>query len=553
MYDRFDAGRLIAQTLSGSGVETLFCLHGGHIDPILYGCAKEGIRIIDTRHEQAAAHMAEGWSLATGRTGVCAVTAGPGITDAVTGLANAYMAASPMLCLAGSSPMSGDDTWTLQDMAQLPMVNPITKWARVCKTPERADDYVAMALAEARNGRPGPAYLEFPLDVLMRPIKETTRDTSIYEQPGSPGADPDLLDEVAAAVARAERPILIAGSGAHWARAGVALGELARTAGIPVFTTNAARGEIPDADDWCLGPAIPMGGAFGLALTADVVICLGTRLGFTMLDGKLFANKTLIRVDVDAAETRRNRPGEINVVADAAVFCKQLASGWEGSAPAQRLQWRDQLQAASESAKKAFFAQASTEGSPIHPLAIVSAINEISELGDTLVADGGDSMVWAMAGFEARGPGQVLGTNAYFGCLGVGIPFAIAAKAARPDRSVFLMQGDGSFGLNAMEFDTALRHDLPFVCVIANDAAWGMSKHGQGLQYGYEDLVATELGIRPYHEMIRGLGGHGELVTDASEIRPAIERALAADKPACVNVMIDPAIYSPATAAMLGL
>lgn len=553
MYDRFDGGRLVGQTLSASGVDTLFCLHGGHIDPILYGCAKEGIRIIDTRHEQAAAHMAEGWSLATGRTGVCAVTAGPGITDAVTGLANANMAASPMVCLSGSSPLSGDDTWTLQDMAQLPMVKPITKWARVCTTPERTGSYTAMALAEARNGRPGPVYLEIPLDVLMKPIDGSKVDKSSYDPPTPPAADPSVIEEIAKAVADADRPIIIAGSGAHWAGAGSDLSNLGKTAGIPVFTTNAGRGEIPDDDDWCFGPTFPLGSGFGAALSADLIICLGTRLGFTLMDGKMFANKTVIRVDVDAGETRRNRPGEFNVIADAALFCRQLAAGWEGGVSESRKAWRDQLQSAGESARAAFFSQATQSGSPIHPLAIVKAINELSGPGATLVADGGDSMVWAMAGYEARGPGQVLGTNAYFGCLGVGIPFAIAAKAARPSEAVFLMQGDGSFGLNAMEFDTAIRRDLPFVCVIANDSAWGMSKHGQGLQFGYEDLLATELGVRPYHEMVAGLGGYGELVTEAEEIKPAIDRALASGKAACINVLVDPTVYSPATAAMLGL
>lgn len=553
MYDRFDGGRLIGQTLATSGVETIFCLHGGHIDPILYGCAKEGIRVIDTRHEQAAAHMAEGWSLATGQTGVCAVTAGPGITDAVTGLANANMAASPMLCLSGSSPLSGDDTWTLQDMAQLPMVKPITKWARVCTTAERAGQYASMALAESRNGRPGPAYLEVPLDVLMKPVDGSKVPSYSYEPPSPPAANPDAIAEVAKLIGGAERPVIIAGSGSHWAGAGSDLSHLAKTVGIPVFTTNAGRGEIPDQDEWCFGPTFPLGSAFGMALSADLVICLGTRLGFTLMDGKMFASKTLIRVDVDAGEIRRNTPGEINIVADAAVFCRQLANGWEGGVSPARQAWRDQLQSAGEAARAAFFTQATDTGSPIHPLSIVRAINELSGPEATLVADGGDSMVWAMAGYEARGPGHVLGTNAYFGCLGVGIPYAIAAKAARPNHPVFLMQGDGSFGLNAMEFDTALRHDLPFVCVIANDSAWGMSKHGQGLQFGYEDLIATELGARPYHDMIAGLGGYGELVTEAEEIKPAIERALASGKASCVNVTVDPTVYSPATSAMLGL
>ena len=256
---------------------------------------------------------------------------------------------------------------------------------------------------------------------------------------------------------------------------------------------------------------------------------------------------------MDAGETLRNRPGDLNLIADVRVFCEELAGNWNGNPSEQRRQWASQLRSAGEEARKAFFSQAPSSGSPIHPLAIVREIVDVGGEDATLVADGGDSMVWAMAGYRANGPGHLLGTNAYFGCLGVGIPFAIAAKLARPDQPVLLMQGDGSFGLNAMEFDTAIRHDIPFVCVIANDNAWGMSRHGQGLQFGYDSTLATELGPRPYHEMVKGLGGYGEAVTEAEEIAGAIGRGLDSGIPACINVAVDPSIYSPATAAMLGL
>lgn len=553
MYERYDAGRLAARALADSGVDHLFCLHGGHIDPILYGADAEGIRLIDTRHEQAAAHMAEGYALATGSLGVCAVTAGPGITDAITGLANANMGCSPIVCLSGSSPIKSDDTWTLQDMAQLPMVRPVTKWARVCSVAERAGEYAVMAMAEALGGRPGPAYLELPLDVVSKAVDSEAVPRHSYQAPTPAGADPDLLPQVVDLIEKAERPIVIAGSGAHWSGASEALGTLAATIGLPVFTTNAGRGIIPDSNPWGMGPTMPMGNAFGAALGADLVICLGTRLGFTMLDGKLFTSKTVIRVDMDPGETLRNRPGEINLVADVAVFCRQLAAGWEGGPTDERREWAKQLKVAGDGARKAYFAQAAKPGDGIHPLSIVESICEVGGDESTFVADGGDSMIWAMTGYRANGPGHILGTNAYFGCLGVGIPFAIAAKLARPESPVILMQGDGSFGLNAMEFDTAIRHNIPFVCLVANDNAWGMSRHGQGLQFGYDSTLVTELGPRPYHEMVKGLGGYGEMVTEADGIADAIRRAIDSNLPACINVPIDPSIYSPATAAMLGL
>lgn len=410
-----------------------------------------------------------------------------------------------------------------------------------------------MALAEARNGRPGPAYLEIPLDVLAKPVDESTALAPAYQAPAAPGPDPKALETVAAMIEGADRPIAIVGSGAHWSGASQALREMAEKVGMPVFSTNAGRGVVPDTHDWSFGPPIPMGGAFGQALAADLVLCLGVRLGFTLMNGQAFRGKTVIRVDLDAGEVQRNRPGDLNIVADARVFCEQLAGGWDTGISEARASWGEQLRTAAKVNRDSLVAMAQTAGGQIHPLAIVNAVNDAAPEDATLVADGGDSMVWATFAYVAHGAGQVMSTGAYLGCLGVGIPFAIAAKVARPESPVFLIQGDGSFGLNAMEFDTAIRHGLPFVCLVANDGAWGMSKHGQGLQYGYDHLVATELGVRPYHEMVKGLGGYGELVKEASEIGPAIKRALDSGLPACINVVVDPTVYSPATQAMLGL
>ncbi len=550
MYDRHDAGRLVGRTLAASGVDHLFCLHGGHIDPILYACQREGLRIVDTRHEQAAAHMAEGWALATGETGVCAVTAGPGISDAVTGLANAQMSSSPVLCLAGARPLREADTWPLQDLAQLDMVRPVTKWARSCATARRAGEYTATALAEARSGRPGPVYLDVPFDVLATPVPEDAAAPAVaFAVP--PGADPDAVAEVAAVLSAAERPIVLVGSGAHWSRAGDALARLAETAGLPVFSVNAGRGVLPDAHPWSFGLPMPIGGAFGEAMAADVVLCLGVRLGFTLLNGNLFAGKTIIRVDLDAAETARNRPGDHRLVGDTKVVCRQLADAWEGGVSAARSAWGDRLRGAAEANRRNLLSSVGElAAKPIHPLELVRAAAEVAGPDATLVADGGDIMTWALLAFPAHGPGRLMSTGTYLGCLGVGIPFALAAKLARPEHPVILVEGDGSFGFNAMEFDTAVRHEIPIVCLVGNDGSWGMSRHGQGIQFGYDHLVATELGHRPYHEMVKALGGYGEEVQDPAELRPAIERALASGLPACINAVIDPKICSPVTLAM---
>lgn len=550
MYDKHDGGRLVARTLAASGVENLFCLQGGHIDSLLYGAQNEGLRIIDTRHEQAAAHMAEGWALATGEAGVAAVTAGPGVSDAITGLANAYMSLSPMMLLCGARPLAHADTWPLQDLNQLDMVRPVTKWARVCTTAQRAGEYAAMGLAEARNGRPGPVYLEVPLDVMFAETPENTPVTAAVE-PSAPGPDPEALSRAAAVLAAAERPMVIVGSGGHWSGASEALAELAETAGLPVFSINAGRGVLPDTHEWSFGATLPFGSAFGEALMADVVLVLGARLGFTMLNGAFLAGKTVIRVDIDPPETGRNLAGTHNLVSDARVFCETLARGWEGGISPARAAWGDKLrEAANRNRAAQIESYADASDKPVHPFQLVQAIEEAAGPDATLVADGGDIMTWSAMAFTARGPGRLLSVSTYLGCLGIGIPFALAAKLARPDNPVFLLEGDGSFGLNAMEFDTAIRHKLPFVCIVGNDGSWGMSRHGQGLMYGYDQHVGVDLGVRPYHEVVRALGGHGEFVDSADELRGAIDRALESGLPSCVNVGIDPAIYSPMTQAM---
>ena len=545
MADQLNAhlncGEVIAKVLASSGVRNLFCLQGGHIDPILFGCEDEGIGIIDTRHEQAAAHMAEGWARATGETGVCAVTAGPGLSDAVTGLANAYMEGSPMLCLAGARPIAEAETWPLQDLDQVGIVSPTTNWARSCVTASRVAEYTTLALAQARSGRPGPTYLDIPIDVLSKTLPH---DTPIprYAPPAPPAPEPTALEEAQRVLEQAERPIVLAGSGAHWSQAGEALAHLSETSGLPILTFNQGRGVLPDRHPW----SFSLAQLFTEAFKADAVLCLGLRLGWTLMRGKLFADTPMIRVDLDAAETNRNRPGDINLVADVRVFCEQLAKSWESGISAARNEWGDRLRAAAKKTQEATQGMLARRDPQkmIHPFQLVTTAVEAAGPDASFVGDGGNILTWASLGFPAEAPGRVLATGSYLGCLGVGVPFALAAKLARPEHPVVLVQGDGSFGLNAMEFDTAVRHDIPIVCVVANDASWGMSRHGQ-LDSRHGRTIATELGVRPYHEVVRALGGHGEQVEDPNELRPAIDRALSSGLPACVNVLIDRDVASP--------
>lgn len=550
--EQVDAGRLVAKVLAESGVTTAFVLQGGHVDPVLYGCEAEGIRLVDTRHEQAAAHMAEGWALATGETGVCVVTAGPGFSDAVTGLANAFMSASPMLCLAGARPLREADTWPLQDLDQVGIARPITKWARSVSTATRAGEYAAIALTEARTGRPGPVYLDVPVDIVTQqvPVPDALPRAVV---PFAPGPEAGALAEVVRMIEQAERPIVMIGSGAYWSGSADALGRLAETVGLPVFSSNAGRGLLPDAHDWSFGAPVPLGSAFMSAISADLVICLGVRLGYPLLNGAYFGAAKVVRVDIDGAETARNRPGDLNVCADVRVFCEAVSDAWEGGVSQGRAAWGESLRAAKSQSRADLHAMiANHDGKLPHPLELALAIGDVVGPDATIVADGGDILTWGIIGLPALGPGRLLTTGVYLGCLGVGIPFAIAAKVARPDEPVVLLSGDGTFGLNAMEYDTAIRHDIPFVTVVSADGSWGMSRHGQEMHHDGH-TVATQLGVRPYHEVVRALGGHGEFVDAPEEIRPAIQRALDSGLPACVNVGIDPTLCSPLTQAMASL
>ncbi len=552
MYDRIDGGRLCARALAKHGTSQIFGLQGGHIDPILYGCVNEGIKIFDTRHEQGAALMAEAWGLATGQTGVCCVTAGPGLTNAITGIANAYMNGSPLICLAGRRPSSQADRWTLQDLDQVRLIEPISRWARSIGDGARIGEYVRMAYAHSRSGSPGPVYLDFPADLLASPVSQTLLEsTGLPVRADFPSPSAEIVDRVGALLEASERPIIVAGSGVHWSGAGSSLSELASRLGIPVFTINAGRGAVSDEDEWCMGAAQPVGGSFLMAASqADVVLCIGVRLGYLFLNGLVFGGAKLIRVDVERSELANGSPAEIEVLADAHSFCIALVQASKASINDSRRQWRDRIYSAGLEARELFDSQDIGPSGGIHPAAAVRSIVEVAGGNASYVSDGGDAMTFGLARFPANRPGQLLATSIYFGALGVGIPYAIAAKLAFPKEPCILWEGDGAFGFNAFEFDTAIRHNVPFVCVVANNGTWGMSWHGQGLQYGYDQLVATELGDRPYHEIVKAMGGYGERVDSIENLRPALDRALSSGKPACVNLQIDRESVSFATQAM---
>jgi acetolactate synthase-1/2/3 large subunit len=546
---RVHGGRLLAEALKGAGVDTLFTLAGGHVMKVLDACVPAGIRVIDTRHEGAAAFAAEGWALATGRPGFAVATAGPGFTNALSGLFDAGLWNVPMVLLGGRSGLRVAGQGAVADLDQRAIATPGVKWAATCYEPGRIPRYVAEAVYRAKAGRPGAVYLEVPQDALAAGATAPAESQEGFpaEVPRSTAAAADL-SRARDLLRRAERPLIVAGGGAFWSGAGEAIARLSETAGIPVTTTSSARGLVPDAHRWCLGSLVHGGIAL---ILADVVLVLGSAFNANLGYGRppLFnPQQQVIQVDVTADGLGGNRRPDLALVGDAATVAADLADGWPADAAARREEWLAEATQLVGTSLMGWDQQVDEyEGTLVHAGAAAREVarfaREVAGGDCTLVADGGDALAWALAYFPAERPGRFLSTTTALGTLGVGMPFALAAKAARPDEPVFVFAGDGSFGLSAMELDTAVRHGLPIVVVVSNNAGWGDVRHEFEGELGYEGpRVAAELGFTRYDRLAESLGAHGERVTRLDELRPALRRAYDSGRPAVVNVETDPEV-----------
>jgi acetolactate synthase-1/2/3 large subunit len=553
---RIDGGELFVRVLERAGIDTVFTLHGGHLDAILQAARDREIRLIDTRHEQAAGHAADGWARTTGRPGVAIVTAGPGFTDCLTAIANAYLDCIPTLFVAGAAPLREAETLPLQGgIDQVAMVAPITKWAHRVTHTERIPDLTAQALRIATSGRPGPVFLELPIDVLFARVDETRVALPEKIRPdAAPAPAPAALERAIEWLQAAERPAILVGGGAWFSGAGPALLAFAERTGTPVFSNGKAHGMVP-ADHPLCGrgfATLAMAGAAGAP--ADVVLVLGARFGlFTGGRGAplIPAGARLIQVDIAAEELGRNRLVDLAIAAD----CRETLEALDGEAARRgwpdRGAWQQTIQQVREGHRALFAEALSRDKPPIHPYRLASEIARALPRDAIVTADGGETASWMEMVSRVHGGGSWL-SHGYLGCLGTGMPFAIAAKAAHPERPVLCIVGDGSVGLNFAEFDTMVRHDLPIVTVVNNDQIWGMSAHGQDLIYGEGRRVVTELAPTRYDLAAAGFGCHGEHVVDPADLPAALERAFASGKPACVNVMSDPSVISPITIAMVG-
>lgn len=543
MKKRLHGGDLIAGMLKREGIELIFSLSGGHIIPIYDGCLTEGIRIVDTRHEQAAVHMAEGWARFTGQPGVAVVTAGPGVVNALPGIAVASQSAVPLVVIAGRSSLSMRDLGSMQDIDQLELVRPMVKWARSAYQVERLPEYVATAFRQAKSGRPGPVFLEVPIDIIESEVSEgvKVRYPTCYCPQTRLFTCESAIQEAVELLGKAERPVILAGSGVWWSGASAELVAFAEMANIPVYTRTMARGAIPE-DHALSGGFYPLG-----LMQADVALILGTRFDWTLGYGRppLFApGMKTIQVDICVEDIGKNRPVDVALPGDVKAVLGQLTAAFRGVKINADPQWPSTVQTLKAVAREAVCQEAKSDTELIHPARLCAEVQNFLPRESAIVVDGGDIAGFTVLSMEVFTPGSLQWVGA-FGHLGVGLPFALAGKLARPNQPVVLITGDGSLGLSAMEFDTAVRHNIPIVCVISNDSGWGQIRRVQRQTYGRERVVGSELGLKRYDKIVETLGGFGIYVEKAADIKPALQKAFASGKPACVNVRTDPeAVFS---------
>jgi acetolactate synthase-1/2/3 large subunit len=532
-------GRLVAQALARNGTSHLFTLCGGHIQAIYDGCLDEGIRVVDVRHEQTAGHAADGWARMTGKPGVCAVTAGPGVTDVVTAVANAQRAQIPLVCIGGAGPKAYSDMGSLQDMDHVSLMRSITKWSVQVPETRRLGEYVDAAFRVAQANVPGPVFLEMPLDVLMNGGDDAEpQPTRPLPEPPRPGPDPRAIAQAAALLRSAERPVFLVGAQIRWSPRRAELAAFLERFGAPAFLNGMARGGLP------IGHRLSFSRARRFALAqADLVVVLGTPFDFRVDYGRTptwNADAKIVQIDLDAAELGRNRRIDVAVHADSGLALAALADELAADAAALGARfegWVGTVRADEDKRRAKMDAEITSDASPPNPLRVCAELGKRLGPNDVVIGDGGDFVATAAYVLKMQWP-QIWMDPGPLGTLGVGPGYAMAAKLARPDANVVLVYGDGSFGLHAMEFEAMARQDIPVVAVIGNDAGWTQIRRGQIDIFGEPRAVATALDYTRYEKVVEACGGRGFWVETPEQIGPALDEAFACGKPACVNVKI---------------
>jgi len=534
---KIKGNEIVARALQQQGIDTMYYLMGGPTLGVAAECIKsEKIRMIDVRHEQAAAMMAHAQARLTGRPSVCMASSGPGVTNLVTGLANALFDCAPVIALGGCSPVSAFNTGYFQEIDQVAFMKPVTKWADRIYEARRIPEYIDHAVSEALSGKPGPVYLDMPGDVLYSEVEEediqwgNPRSNRVFHQPA---ASDEAVQQILSLLEQSERPLILSGSGIFWSGASDALTAVVEKFGIPFYTTPQGRGAVPDDHD------LTYAAARSTAMReADLVIVVGTRLNYMFGYGKaprFAATAKFVRIDIDPEEIGCGQRVDVGVVADAGIALRQLCDAADKShPPAERYAaWRQHLEGVDTERASRTADKTQSDSVPIHPLRLCAEVREFMDRDAILVVDGAEILNYARQSVPTFLPGHRLNSGP-FGTMGVGLPFALGAKATKPGHQVIVLHGDGAFGLNGMELDTAIRHKLPVLVVISLNGGWSADPT--------RDKPGRELGYTRFDLLAESLGCYGELVELPDQIRPALERAaeqVRQGRTAVVNVVTD--------------
>lgn len=526
---------LVGRALKQQGVRDFFFIMGGPMLAAESACLREGLRGIDVRHEQAGAMAAHAYARVANRPGVCMGASGPGTTNLITGVAHAWADRTPVVALGGASPNATLGRGVFQEIDQVAMMAPCTKWAERVLDAHRIPELIDRAIREAMGGQPGPVYLDLPGDVLYQEVDEAEVEWPEPWNPAKrsrPAGDPAQIEEAIDLLAGAKAPVVLTGTGIFWSEAEAALQAFVEAAGLPFYTTPQGRGAIPEDHDYCYLTA--RGTAFR---EADLILVVGTRLNYIVghaAPPRFNADAKVVRVDIDPAEIAGGGRTDLGIVGDARTVLEQLTDAVAGRlTPETFAGWRDRLRGRNDSRAAENEARLGSGETPIHPLRLCREVRDFLPRDAVLVVDGQEILNYGRQSIPTFTPRRRINSGV-FGTMGVGLPCGMGAKAALPDTPVVVLHGDGSFGINAMELDTCVRHNLPVLVILSNNGGWTADPDG--------DKPGRDLGYTRYDSLAESLGCHGEHVTDPADIRPAIDRAWAEVKKggvALVNVETD--------------
>jgi thiamine pyrophosphate-dependent acetolactate synthase large subunit-like protein len=526
---KVSGNELVVRALKDEQVDTVFYLTGGPMVDVAAGCL-ENFRAVDVRHEQAAAMAAHAYSRVLGKPGVCFAASGPGTTNLITGVGNAFLDAVPVVALGGASAVSQDGMGAFQEMDQVGMFKPITKHAERVIDVRRIPEIINKAFRIATSGQPGPVYVDLPGDVLYNRVDES--EVLFPKRPHSVpriSGDPALISRAIALLREAKRPLVLTGTGIIWSGAMQELKEFVELAGIPFYTTPQGRGVIEEDHELSF-----LGARNQAWKEADVVLVVGTRLNFIVgfgLPPRWAEDVKIIQVDISDEEIGRNRPVEIGIVGDAKVVLRQMIDeGRDAFRGKRNSEWIETLHSHDTRAQEKSVALLNSNAQPIHPLRLCKEVRDFMDRDAIIVVDGHEILNFARQSIPTNVAGHRVNAGPN-GCMGVAVPFGLGAKVAKPNTQVIVLSGDGSFGMNGMEIDTMVRHNIPAMIVVSNNGGWA----GLGTMNAGRDL-----GFSRYEKMAEVFGGYGEYVERPVDIRPALERAAASGKPSVINVVTDP-------------